>query len=151
MRLELSGLGRVLAMLPAVGVAALSSATVADGQLQTNGDAERMEACEVRRLGGGIDVPDWQAFRREPVLELDRAGRLHVRQVGEPTVTVLDSTGSFLRHVGREGQGPGEFTVVAGMGFAGDTLWLYDFPGTRTSFFDSLVSRPRIGIDRNPT
>ena len=137
MRLELSGLGRVLAMLPVAGVAALSSASVTHGQLLTNGDAARMEACEVRRLGGGIDVPDWQAFRREPVLELDRAGRLHVRQVGEPMVTVLDSTGSFLRYVGREGQGPGEFTVVAGMGFAGDTLWLYDFPGTRTSFFDT--------------
>ena len=42
-------------------------------------DAEPMEACEVLRLGDGLDVPEWLAFTRAPGLMVDAAGRVYVR------------------------------------------------------------------------
>lgn len=48
----------------------------ADSQLIA--DADPMEACEVLRLGDGIDVPEWLAFVRAPDLMLDATGRVHV-------------------------------------------------------------------------
>ena len=91
---------------------------------------------EVLRHGDGVDVPDWAAFVREPDLMLDASGRLHVLPRGgdDASVRLLDEDGNFVRYVGRRGDGPGEFTYIGSMGFAGDTLWLLG--GKRTSFFD---------------
>lgn len=82
-----------------------------------------------------MDVPDWAAFVREPDLVLDSNGRLYVLpKSDDPRVRVLDEDGAFVRYVGRRGNGPGEFASIASMGFAGDTLWLQDFPTGRMSF-----------------
>lgn len=61
-----------------VGVATLLSVSRAARQLRPGVAVERLDACEARRLGDGIDVPEWQAFVREPVLRLGNARRLYV-------------------------------------------------------------------------
>ena len=100
-------------------------------------DAEAMEACEVLRLGDGLDVPEWLAFTRAPGLMVDATGRVYVRGSQEAAVTVLDSDGGFVRTIGGKGEGPGEFVFIRDMGFVGDTLWLQNWPMLHTSFFDS--------------
>lgn len=106
--------------------------------LRQNPHVQEREVHEVLRIGDDADAPDWAAFVREPELVLDASGRLYVLPLGDdPRVRVIDESGRFVRYIGRKGEGPGEFTTIADMGFAADTLWLRDWPPERTSFFDS--------------
>ncbi len=125
------------------GVALLAGE--ADSQLIA--DADPMEACEVLRLGDGIDVPEWLAFVRAPDLMLDATGRAYVRGGQDAAITVLDADGGFVRTIGGQGEGPGEFVAIGAMGFAGDTLWLQNWPMLHTSFFDSAGAHLRTEAD----
>ena len=100
-------------------------------------DAEPMEACEVLRLGDGLDVPEWLAFTQAPGVMVDAAGRVYVRGGQAAEIAVLDPDGSYVRSMGGKGEGPGEFVFIRDMGFVGDTLWLQNWPMLHTSFFDS--------------
>ena len=122
-------------------VVAMTLATVAldagEAVSQLVTDAEPMEACEVLRLGDGLDVPDWLAFTRAPGLMVDAAGRVYVRAGQAAEIAVLDPDGGYVRSIGGKGEGPGEFVFIRDMGFVGDTLWLQNWPMLHTSFFDS--------------
>jgi hypothetical protein len=48
---------------------------------------------------------------------------------------VFGDDGVFLGSVGAEGEGPGEFSRPAEMGFVGDTLWVLDTGARRISYF----------------
>ena len=69
-------------------------------------------------------------------------------------IRVFDSTGTFLRTIGREGAGPGEFEVLGWMYVgAGDTLYTFEPSARRVQAFASdgtflrfgIVTSPRIG------
>ena len=135
---------RLLAMMATAATTA-TSAPHAAAQLVSG--AEFKQACEVLRLGDALDVPDWLAFSRTPTLRLGPAGRLYLRPGQDPTVTVLDPDGAFERYVGGAGEGPGEFTVVGSFGFAGDTLWLQNWPELHVSFFDPAGAHIRTEAD----
>lgn len=113
-------------------------------------DAEPMEACEVLRLGGGLDVPEWLAFTSAPSLMPDAKGRIFVRAGQVAAITVLDAEGGYVRTIGGKGEGPGEFVFIRDMGFAGDTLWLQNWPVLHTSFFDSSGAHLKTEFDRGP-
>ena len=95
----------------------------------------------------GLDVPEWLAFSRTPALRLDPAGRLYLRG-DDPQVTVLDPHGGFVRNIGGEGEGPGEFAHVGGFGFVGDTVWLQHLWELHVAFFDSAGEHIRTEMDR---
>ena len=116
-------------------VAVALDAGEAASQLIT--DAESLEACEVLRLGDGLDVPEWLAFTRAPGLMVDATGRVYVRAGQVAEITVLDPDGSYVRSIGGKGEGPGKFVFIRDKGFVGDTLWLQNWPMLHTSFFDS--------------
>jgi hypothetical protein len=119
----------------------------AETTAQLIADAETMEACEVLRLGDGLDVPEWLAFVRAPDLMVDAAGRVYVRGRQDAAVTVLDADGGFVRTIGGQGEGPGEFVAIGAMGFVADTLWLQNWPMLHTSFFDSAGAHLRTEAD----
>lgn len=125
------------------GVALLAG----DAASQLIADADPMEACEVLRLGDGLDVPEWLAFVRAPDLMLDATGRAYVRGGQDAAITVLDADGGFVRTIGGQGEGPGEFVAIGAMGFAGDTLWLQNWPMLHTSFFDSAGAHLKTEAD----
>ena len=122
--------------------------THADAQLVA--DAEFKEACEVLRLGGALDVPEWLAFARTPELQLDPAGRLYLNADARTAVAVLDPDGDFVRYIGGEGEGPGEFTLLGSFGFVGDTVWLQHSTLLHISYFDSAGAHIRTEMDRGP-
>lgn len=135
--------------LPGTAVAATIAAFPAtDAAAQLVADAEFKEACEVLRLGGALDVPEWLAFSRTPSLQLDPTGRLYLNADASPAVTVLDPDGGFVRYVGGEGEGPGEFASVGGFGFVGDTVWLQHSFELHIAFFDSAGAHIRTEMDR---
>jgi hypothetical protein len=66
---------------------------------------------------------------------IGRDGSVYVSQPQENVVKVYDARGRYLRSIGREGGGPGEFERPASLGWRGDTLWVADPPQTRISLF----------------
>jgi hypothetical protein len=98
--------------------------------------AERREV--VRRVVlGGFDVPEWQAFSREPQILAWSGGGVAIGAADNAGVIVVSPSGELVRRVGREGQGPGEFQAIGGFGVVGDTLWLRNLPEPRMSQFDT--------------
>lgn len=67
-----------------------------------------------------------------------RDGRIIVANSGSSELRVFDSTGAYLRSIGREGGGPGEFRgAIRLFPHAGDSLVVYDSGNGRFSVLDS--------------
>jgi hypothetical protein len=65
------------------------------------------------------------------------AGELAIAERGEMTVRIHGPDGRRLRTVGREGEGPGEFGALNGLGFRRDSMLVYDSRWSRISVFDA--------------
>lgn len=63
-------------------------------------------------------------------------GEILTAQPRAAVISVFDSAGVYQREVGRRGSGPGEFQVVAAMGWTGDTLWVMDAGAARLNLFN---------------
>lgn len=70
-------------------------------------------------------------------------GEILATQPEVSTISVFDSTGQFLRDIGRSGGGPGEFGVPGALGWTGDTLWVMDVGQQRVHLFDRDLSYAR--------
>lgn len=64
-----------------------------------------------------------------------RDGTVFILQPRDQTVRVFADTGTFLRTIGQEGEGPGEFLGPSTLGFLGDTLWVGDSRLRRVTLF----------------
>lgn len=94
---------------------------------------------------GGLDGPGIHVIEPGNSVAVDRLGRILVAHYRHPEISVFDSTGTFLRTVGRAGEGPGEFQLIehldAGPEYIhvfdsrGRTLFDYDFRVVRTDRF----------------
>lgn len=107
-------------------------------------------AAESLRLGG-YEAPEHLAFQREPGVRMGADGRVWLLNFDDPTVSVLDADGRLIRQVGGEGEGPGEFQVVTGLGFLGDTVWIRNWPTPRISLFTregEHIATLRTDVDR---
>lgn len=60
---------------------------------------------------GGLDGPGLDVVSMFSSVAVDRRGRILV--AGESEISVFDSTGGFLRTVGRRGEGPGEYRSIS--------------------------------------
>jgi hypothetical protein len=87
-------------------------------------------------IGETLDEdPDYQLFQVASALRLSD-GTIVVANRGSHQLKLYDSTGRFVRNVGRQGAGPGEFEQLNWMGrLPGDTIVTYDFSGRRLSRF----------------
>jgi hypothetical protein len=85
---------------------------------------------------GSIDDPATAltAFRS---LEVGRDGRIYTLHPEEGRIRVHDRQGIPLPPIGRQGEGPGEFTRPSVMGVHADSVWVLDFGNYRFSYFDS--------------
>jgi hypothetical protein len=98
---------------------------------------------------GSVDDPvtalTW--FR---ALEVAPDGSIYTLHRQEHAIRVHDSTGAFVRTIGREGEGPGEFDSPGTMGMLGDTLWVLDYGTYRFSYFSltgEFLGSQQIPID----
>lgn len=78
---------------------------------------------EVYRVGG-FDAPEWAEFSGAPTVAFDAAGRLYVQESSTMSavlggsagpVVVIDPSGSLVRIIGGQGEGPGEFDEPRGL------------------------------------
>jgi len=83
---------------------------------------------------GSLDSPE-QALTSVGALTLSPAGEIFLSQPQEQCIRVFSSSGQFIRTIGRQGQGPGEFLALGDMGWLADTLYVSDYQNQRVSFF----------------
>ena len=89
-----------------------------------------------------VDDPDI-GFSYIATVDVADDGTVYVVDAREAHVRVFDSTGAFIRTIGRSGQGPGEFGYPEAVGVFGDSIWISDSGNRRISFFSrdgSLIS-----------
>ena len=95
----------------------------------------RWHLVEEWRIGSAEEGPT--AFGDVRSILVDRRGQLWVIDFAAQDIRVFDSTGGFVRTVGRRGSGPGEFVGAAGMIQGPDgTIWVQDPNSVRLSGFD---------------
>ena len=58
---------------------------------------------------GAMEGEDWEVFGRIPAVRFDDSGNLYVLDGVAMRITVFDPQGGYLRTVGKQGGGPGEF------------------------------------------
>ena len=111
----------------------------------------RWHLVEDWRVGTTKEGPE--EFGRINSILVDHRGQLWATDVTAQVIRVFDSTGKFVRTVGRRGSGPGEFVGVTGMiqGPEG-TIWVQDPRNVRLTGFDedgrfaTQVSAPTMGF-----
>jgi hypothetical protein len=86
---------------------------------------------EVGTIGSENDPET--SFSRVEGVRIGTEGELFVGQPNQ--LWVYGADGKLLRRIGRQGQGPGEFTSMTGWGFLGDTLYAVDLDLRRVSYF----------------
>lgn len=78
-------------------------------------EALAWRADTVRLLGGRDDGPAGFYQVRASLIDTDAQGRIVVLDPSRHRVVVFDSAGTFLREMGREGDGPGELRAPLGV------------------------------------
>jgi hypothetical protein len=86
------------------------------------------------RVGGALDEPG--ELINPQSLALDDAGNLYVSDQDPSVIKAFAPDGRFLRTIGRDGQGPGEF-VVGFIAARGNRLAVQDPRTSRVSLFDT--------------
>ena len=80
----------------------------------TNPDYPRDGAFQyafIEEVSIGSDDPDEESVLNRPVsLKVDPAGRIYVFDLGDIDIKVFDPDGTHTGTIGRQGQGPGEFS-----------------------------------------
>lgn len=83
---------------------------------------------------GSVDDPDF-AFPRVMSLATGPDGHLYTTHFQETRVRRWTRDGMPAGTIGREGEGPGEFSRPSLLGFFGDTLWVMDSRLYRVTYF----------------
>ncbi len=107
---------------------------------------------------GSMDAPNY-SLTEVTDLTVGPAGQIYVAQDMEKLIRVYDVRGKFVREIGREGLGPGEFQSVTTLGWKADSLWVVDWEQSRISFFDNAGAHlhtfrfegPLLEISSRPT
>lgn len=95
----------------------------------------RVEATEELRIGA-VDGPPESTFNRIAGARLGPAGTLVVLDGGDHLIKVFDESGTPLRTIGGEGEGPAEFLAASNLAWRGDTLWVFDWRLQKIASFD---------------
>jgi hypothetical protein len=82
---------------------------------------------ELVRTIGGLDAEENLSFNNPTDIVRDSAGNLYVMDSGNRRIQKLDTEGTFIKTIGRKGQGPGEFERAYSMDIDNeDNLFVLD-------------------------
>jgi len=129
-----------------------------DGSVVENGrvPTQPLELSLTESLRIGYNSDEEYALWTGPYVtyDIDEEGRLLVADDHEERIVVFDRNGAFLKQVGREGQGPGEFQGLRGINVLSDgrVMAFESFGGAATlTCFDAELNyieetRPRVNF-----
>ncbi len=83
---------------------------------------------------GGLDGPGLDIISMFSKCAVDRRGRILVS--GDAEISVFDSTGRYLRTVGRQGEGPGEYGSIAHIAVGPRYIHVFDSQQERRTMLD---------------
>ncbi len=87
---------------------------------------------------GMLDGPDEYIFGRVGALAVRDDGSIYVFDYQVPVIRQYNAAGNYVRDVGREGSGPGEYRTVLGMHvLRNGRLAVWDVGNTRVTVYDS--------------
>jgi len=99
-------------------------------------DADAVQLIEDLVIGG--DPSDENTLFYQPTgMWASPAGDIFVVEMGNKRVQMFDAEGNYVRTIGKEGQGPGEFQFPFFVVEAPDGLGVYDMRNRRISVFSS--------------
>lgn len=75
-------------------------------------------------VGGDTSDPNALFYRPNDVA-VDSSGRMYISDTGNHRVQVFDQDGSFVRSLGRRGQGPGEFEIPRSVSIVGSQVFVW--------------------------
>lgn len=104
-------------------------------------------------IGGAGAKDDAQFYERVGSVDCgaDAKGQIYVLDNGNHRVQVFDPSGRYLRSVGKEGEGPGEFKMPARFAVGADgSVAVFDMANQRTSLFDPAGKLVRDRIEDAP-
>jgi len=114
---------------------------VSNPDLAGVGKGKTLELVEELRIGAVSDSDGntRELFGRVLSLAVDEEENTYVADYHWNEIRVFDREGNFVRTIGREGEGPGEFLRVAGIVWdrASRVLWTVDTRALRFSAFDA--------------
>jgi len=87
------------------------------------------------RIGGEAATGPEYEFTTIRDIAIGPGGAIYVTQGQEQEIRVYDAQGKYVRTIGRQGGGPGEFTGLGSIGFVGDTLYTMDFRQRRITLY----------------
>ena len=106
-------------------------------EVQTQEQGCDVEVVEEVRIGM-VDGPDNYTFTQIMDLAVGSEGSIYVADAHPPSVLQFDRRGRFVRRIGREGAGPGEYRSILGLSMLrGGDLALWDNGNRRISVYDS--------------
>lgn len=85
----------------------------------------QVDTVPVMEIGALEGDSVYQLYRVRDIVELADGG-IAVANAGTQEVRIFDAAGGYVRSIGRQGEGPGEFTGLARLAVRGDTLLAYD-------------------------
>jgi hypothetical protein len=94
-----------------------------------------VEATEELRIGA-VDGPPESTFNRISDARLGPDGTLLVLDGGDHLIKMFDESGTPLRAIGGEGEGPAEFLAASKLSLRGDSLWVLDWRLQKIASFD---------------
>lgn len=101
-------------------------------------DSETSWRLEPELKIGGAEASGPAVFGQVLGLEVDDRGSMYVLDGHASEIRVFDSSGSYVRSIGRSGRGPGEFRAPAGMAMdPNGRLWVVDQGNGRYVVFDT--------------
>lgn len=94
---------------------------------------------ELIRTIGGLDVEDENLTFNAPYdIVLDSTGNMYILDTGNKRIQKFNSDGQFLKTIGRQGQGPGEFQFPCSLDIDKiDSLYVHDPQGMRIQVLTS--------------
>lgn len=86
---------------------------------------------------GRLDGPEEYTLGYVSALAPGPDGSVYVADSQVPAIRKYGSDGDWLRNIGREGEGPGEYRMPQGLAYLpGDSLRLYDYRNRRVTVYD---------------
>jgi hypothetical protein len=120
--------------LPVRGLLGVGVLLIAAGCSDPAADPPALSA-RVTLSIGALDDPDY-TFSRIEGISVGPDGHIFVLQHEDANIREYDSTGEFVRLIGRRGMGPGEFSLPTKMWWSEGSLWVADGNLLRATRFD---------------
>ncbi len=99
---------------------------VSNGKRPTHPPGQPTRITLTEELTVGLSKNPDETFSEVSYLVVDGEGKIYGLDIKEQKIKVFDNNGEFLRAIGKQGQGPGEFGLAAGIQLTGDNLLMVE-------------------------